>query len=207
MMEPFTVALHAVKRAGTVSGKSVLVIGGGTIGTLVVLTARAYGALPIAVSDIAAGRRQNALNLGADAALDPASASLKEQAAELAGEGFEVVFEASGAPRALRQAFDLVRPGATIVQIGTLGTEDVPLPANQVMVREIQFLGSFRYANEFDEAIRLAAARRVNLQPLISRVLPLCEVCAGMPLASAKHRTLKVQPQTSSHPHHIPTIS
>jgi L-idonate 5-dehydrogenase len=195
MMEPFAVALHAVKRAGTVSGKRVLVIGGGPIGMLVALTARAFGALPVAVSDITAGRRKNALSLGADAALDPASSCLRQQVAELVGEGFEVVFEASGAPRALRQAFDLVRPGGTIVQIGTLGTEDIPIPANQVMVREIQFIGTFRYANEFDEAIRLAADGRVDLKPFISHVLPLNEVCQGIALAAGKEAVLKVQLQ------------
>ncbi len=197
LMEPFAVALHAVKRAGTVSGKSVLVVGGGPIGTLVAMTARVFGALPVVVSDIAAGRRNNALNLGADGALDPASGSLQQQVVEIIGEGFEVVFEASGAPRALRQAFDLVRPGATIVQIGTLGTEDVPLPANQVMVRETQFIGSFRYANEFDEAIRLVTSGRVNMQPLVSHVLPLSEVCAGMALAASKDSVFKVQLQTA----------
>jgi L-idonate 5-dehydrogenase len=93
----------------------------------------------------------------------------------------------------LRQGFDLVRPGGCIVQIGTLGTEDIPLPANQVMAREIQFVGSFRYANVFDEAIRLATAGRVNLKPLISRVVPLAEVSEAMALASAKDGVMKVQ--------------
>jgi L-idonate 5-dehydrogenase len=195
MMEPFAVALQAVKRSGTVSGKSVLVAGGGPIGLLVALTARAFGAVPVVVSDIAVGRRKKALDLGADAVIDPTSSSLSKRVRELAGDGFEVAFEASGAPRALRQAFDLVRPGATIVQIGTLGTQDVPLPANQVMVRELQFIGTFRYANVFDEAIRLAAAGRVNLQPLISQVLPLADINKAMSLAASKEDVLKVQVQ------------
>jgi L-idonate 5-dehydrogenase len=195
MIEPFAVALHAVKRAGTVSGKSVLVVGGGPIGLLVALTARAFGALPVVVSDIAVGRRKNALALGADAALEPTSNALTQHVRELTGDGFDVVFEASGAPRALRQAFDLVRPGATIVQIGTLGTDDVPLPANQVMVREIQFIGTFRYANVFDEAIRLASTGRVNLQPLITQVMQLEDINEAMALAASKENALKVQVQ------------
>lgn len=192
-IEPFAVALHAVKRAGTVSGKSVLVVGGGPIGLLVALTAHAYGALPVVLSDVVAARRKTALELGVEAVLDPAAPALPEQVRELTGEGFEVVFEASGAPPALRQAFDLVQPGATIVQIGTLGTADVPLPANQVMVREIQFIGTFRYGDVFGEAIRLAATRRVNLAALISRVYPLGQVAEAMALASAKENVLKVQ--------------
>lgn len=196
LMEPFAVALHALKRPGTISGKSVLVMGGGPIGLLVAMAARAYGATPLALSDIVSGRRRKALSLGADVALDPAAASLRGQVEELTRGGFEVVFEASGAPAALRSAFDLVRPGGTIVQIGTLGTEDIPLPANQVMVREIQFMGSFRYGNVFEEAIHLVASGRVNLQPLISQVLPLSKVREAMALAQAKDDVLKVQIRT-----------
>ncbi len=192
LMEPLAVALHAVKRAGTVSGKSVLVLGAGPIGVLVLLAARAYGAGPVAVSEIVAARRKKALDFGAEAAWDPMAASFEPQARQLSGQGFDVVFEASGSPAALRQAFDLVRPGGTIVQIGTLGTEDIPLPANQVMVRETQFIGSFRYGNVFGEAIRLAASGRVNLRPLVSEVLPLKRVSEAMTLAGVREKVLKV---------------
>lgn len=61
MLEPFAVALHAVKRAGTVSGKRVLVTGGGPIGLLVAMTARMFGAAPVALSDILESRRETAL--------------------------------------------------------------------------------------------------------------------------------------------------
>jgi L-idonate 5-dehydrogenase len=93
----------------------------------------------------------------------------------------------------LRQAFSLVRPGGTIVQIGTLGTDDVPLPANHLMAREIQLIGSFRYGNVFEEAIRLVAAGRVKLEPLISEVFPLSELPQAMQRSAAKDNVLKVQ--------------
>jgi L-idonate 5-dehydrogenase len=193
MMEPLAVALHAVKRARTVSGKRVLVMGGGPIGLLVAITARAFGATPIALCDIIAARRKTALELGTDAALDPSAKDHPEQVRELTGDGFDVIFEASGARPALRQAFDLVRPGGTIVQIGTLGTEDIPLPANQLMVREIQFIGSFRYGNVFDEAIRLVASGRLNLRPFITGLFPLKEAAQAMARAADKAHALKVQ--------------
>lgn len=193
MLEPFAVALHAVKRAGVISGKRVLVVGGGPIGLLVAMTAKTFGAAPVALSDILESRRKTALTLGADVALDPSAKNLAEQVREITGDGFDFVFEASGAKPALRQAFDLVRPGGTIVQIGTLGTEDIPLPANLLMVREINFIGSMRYGNVFDEAIRLVAAGRIDLRPLISGVLPLAEAGEAMRLASDKNSALKVQ--------------
>ena len=104
-----------------------------------------------------------------------------------------MIFEASGARPALRQAFDLVRPGGTIVQIGTLGTEDIPLPANLLMNREINFIGSMRYGDVFDEAIRLIATNRIDLRPLITGVLPLAEAGRALRLAADKNQALKVQ--------------
>lgn len=193
MIEPFSVALHAVKRAGLISSKRVLVTGGGTIGLLVATIARRFGAVPVAVSDIIPARRRRANELGADAALDPLANDLRDQVKELTGDGFDVIFEASGAPVALQSAFDLVRPGGTIVQIGTLGTENIPIPANQIMVREINFIGSMRYGEIFDEAIRLAATGRINLSPFIGDTFALSETEKALQFAAGKFNAMKVQ--------------
>jgi L-idonate 5-dehydrogenase len=193
MIEPLAVAVHAVKRAAPIDGKRVLITGAGTIGLLVGLTARAFGALPVTVSDLVPERRAKAIELGLDAALDPAAPSFAAAAASLAPDGFDIVFEASGAAPALRGAFDLVRPGGTIVQIGTLGTADIPLPANLIMNREINFIGSMRYGDVFDECIRLVAAGRIPLRPLLSEVFPLSEVGRAFDLASSRSQAFKVQ--------------
>jgi L-idonate 5-dehydrogenase len=193
MIEPLAVALHAVKRPTTVSGMRVLITGGGTIGLLTALTAKAFGAVPVVLSDIVSERRKSALNCGIDEVLDPSEKNLQQKAIEITGDGFDIIFEASGARPALRQAFDLVRPGGTIVQIGTLGTEDIPLPANQVMAKEIQFMGSFRYGNVFDEAIRLVMAKRIDLRLFITGILPLKDINKAMKLAGDKTNALKVQ--------------
>jgi L-idonate 5-dehydrogenase len=195
MIEPLAVGLHAIKQAGSVSGKKILVIGGGTIGLLAAVTAKAFGAVTVVVSDIVMERRLTALELGVDAVLNPLDKDLKKQVRDIAGYGFDVILEASGAGVALRQAFDLVRPGAVIVQIGTLGVEDIPIPANQVMVKEIHFIGSFRYGNVFDEAINLVNSGRIDLKPFITDVLSLHDISKAVLLASDKVNALKVQIQ------------
>jgi L-idonate 5-dehydrogenase len=195
MIEPFAVALHAVKRAGAISGRRVMITGAGAIGLLAAITARAFGAAPVAISDLVAERRAKAEELGIDAVLDPAAADFAARAHALSGGGFDFVFEASGAPPALRSAFDLVRPGGTIVQIGTLGTADIPLPANKLMNKEINLVGSMRYGNVFDEAIRLVAAGRVDLRPLINAVFPLEDSVKAFEFAADKARSFKVQIQ------------
>jgi 2-desacetyl-2-hydroxyethyl bacteriochlorophyllide A dehydrogenase len=193
MIEPLAVALHAVKRAGDISGKKILVTGGGTIGLLTAITAKAYGAGKVIVSDMVPERRNFALESGADHVLDPSGQNMEEQVQQLTGSGFDLIFEASGSVAALRQAFDIVRPGGTIVQIGTLGTENISLPANKLMVKEIQLIGSFRYGNIFDEAIALVSSGRINLRPFITGVLPFSDISKAMHLAADKVHSLKVQ--------------
>lgn len=195
MIEPLAVVLHAIKQAGTVSGKRILVTGGGTIGLLAAVTAKAFGSFPVVVSDIVEERRQSALKCGIDYVLNPLDINFQRRVKDITGDGFDVIFEASGAAPALRQAFDLVRPGGTIVQIGTIGIEDVPLPANQLMVKEINLIGSFRYGNVFDEAIRLVDSGRIDLGPFITGVLSIHEITSAMSLASDKVNALKVQVQ------------
>ncbi len=193
MIEPFAVALHALNRAGSVSGRRVLVTGGGPIGLLTVIAARTYGATCVALSDPMEERRQMALAVGADAVLDPTANSFRQRSADLAESGFDVVLEASGSAAALRQALEAVRRGGTLVQVGIFSAAEISLPINQLVVREIQFSGSFRYGNVWEEAIRLIASGRVNLRPLISRVFPLAEAVQALELACAKSGVVKVQ--------------
>jgi L-idonate 5-dehydrogenase len=178
----------------------VLVTGAGTIGLLVATVARAFGATMVAVSDIVEARRAKAIEFGADAAFDPAAGDLDARVRELTGAGFDFVFEASGSPLALRGAFDVVRRGGTIVQIGTLGTADIPLPVNRIMTNEISLIGSMRYGDVFDEAIRLVTSRRVNLGRFISGVFAMDDVAEALRQAADKTRSLKIQVAFESKP-------
>ena len=192
MTEPLSVAVHAAKRAGGVSGKSVLVIGGGAIGQLTALVARTFGASRVVLSDTVAFPRDLAVELGADGALDGSSPDLVSAAAQHVEDGFDVVFEASGASAAVPAAIALARRGGTIVQIGTLPSE-VAAPLNMIMARELDYLGSFRFANSFGIALDLLASGRVNVEPLINASYPLSDMKAAMDRAIGKDRVVKVQ--------------
>jgi L-idonate 5-dehydrogenase len=193
MMEPFAVALHAAQRAGSLAGKRILVTGGGPIGLLAVIVARTYGAATVALSDPVECRRAMAAKIGADVTLDPAAAGFSEEVAQLTGDGFDVMFEASGAPPAVRQAFEIVRRGGTLVQIGVYSQQEISLPVNQLMIREMQFVGSFRYGNVFEEGIRLLSSGRTNLRPLVSSVYPLSQAAEALVAAGQRDRAVKVQ--------------
>jgi L-idonate 5-dehydrogenase len=195
MLEPLAVALHAIKRSGGVSGKRVLVLGAGTIGRLVAGAAKAHGAAPVAITEIVPERRKKAADCGVPFVFDPHDKHFLDEAMELSGLGFDAIFEASASPLALRQAFDVVRPGGTIVQIGTLPTEDIPLPALRIMRKEISYVGSQRYGDVFDEAIRLVASGRINLHPLMSDEFRADDAAKAFHVATDRAHSLKVQLQ------------
>lgn len=193
MIEPLAVALHAVRRAGKVDGKRILVTGAGTIGLLTALTAKALGAADIALSDIIPERREHARKFGITTTIDPAYKRINQQLHNSTEDGFDIIFEASGSSVALQQCFDMIKAGGTIVQIGTIGQESVPLPANQLMVREIQLLGSFRYDDVFDECINLVSSGKIDVRPFITDILPMNDAVKAMDLAADKINALKIQ--------------
>ena len=192
MLEPLSVALHATQRAGDLAGASVFVAGGGAIGQLIALAARAFGAGQVTLGDPAEFPRVFAIEQGADAALNPADDTSEQEAMEISGGGFDVVFEAAGSTHALIHALKIVRRGGTIVQVGTLPSE-VPVPANLIMSKELTVIGSFRFAHVFPMALQFAASRRIKVEPLISKTFPFDQTSLAMAMAVAKDRVIKIQ--------------
>ncbi len=191
--EPLSVALHAVNRAGSVLGRSVLVTGAGPIGCLIVMAARLAGAARVAVTDVVEGPLAVAKSVGADRCVRadqlPGGAG---SVAEVLGEA-DIAFEVSGSPAALATCLGAVARGGRIVQVGTLPAEGLPFPANQIMVREIDYVGTFRFGVEFEWSVRYLTEGRVDVQPLLSAQYPLREAEAAFRLASDKSRAVKVQ--------------
>ena len=107
-------------------GERVVVLGQGTVGMLVGLLARLNGAARVAVVDPVERRRSLAVDLGASTALDPSDAT-PERLAEILGGRPDLVYEASGSPRALQSAIDAVADEGTVTVCSWYGTKDVPL--------------------------------------------------------------------------------
>jgi L-idonate 5-dehydrogenase len=191
--EPLSVALHAVNRAGSVLGKRVLVTGAGPIGCLIVMAARLAGAAQIVVTDVVDRTLAMAKTVGADRCVrvDQVSGG-PEAAAQAVGE-VDVALEAAGHPTALATCLAAVVRGGRIVQVGTLPPEGLPFPANQIMVREIDYVGTFRFGVEFDWAVRYLTEQRVDVKPLLSAQFPLQDADAAFRLAADKSRSIKVQ--------------
>ena len=136
LAEPLSVGLHAIQRAGSVFGKQVLVTGCGPIGTLLIGALRRAGAARIVAVDIADKPLECARAMGADETIN--IAKQPEALAPFAvNKGvFDVMFEASGNDRALRNGLDVVAPRGVIVSIGLGG--DSTLPLNQLVGKELE---------------------------------------------------------------------
>lgn len=166
MMEPLAVAYHAVKTAGDLKGKRVLIVGAGTIGLLALLCCRIAEPKEILVSDLSAERRELALKLGADAAVDPVTEA--EKLADV-----DVAFEAVGAGASVRSAMAALRIGGTAVWIGN-NKPMIELNMQQVVTRELKIRGSFLYDMEdFGTVVDLINQGTLDVSGLISREIPL----------------------------------
>ena len=190
--EPLSIGLHAVHRAGNLTGKTVLVTGGGTIGSMSVIAARLAGAAHIVCCDIADRPLQTARSVGADIGLRTDLATDAELLAQLA-DSADVCIEAAGSPAALMTCLQAVRKGGRIVQVGTLPAEGLMFPANSVMARELDYVGAFRAAHAFDWAVQYLRTRRVDVRPLLSAQIPLSRSLEAFELASDRTRSTKVQ--------------
>jgi L-idonate 5-dehydrogenase len=191
MAEPFAVTLHAVARAGSLTGKRVLVTGCGPIGALAIIAARAHGAREIVVTDMMDAVLNKALEVGADRVINVAENPGHLQAYAANKGYFDVQFEASGNERAVRSGLEVLRPRSILVQLGLGG--DVAIPQNMVVAKEIEMKGTFRFHEEFALAIDLINHRRVDLKPLLTDVFALQDAVKAFETAADRTRSMKVQ--------------
>jgi L-idonate 5-dehydrogenase len=186
--EPLAVALHAVNRGPVLVGKSVLITGAGTIGCLTVIAARLAGARAITVSDVLDRPLATATAVGADRTI-----RADRDADALALPQFDVAYEISGSFAALKACVAAVRRGGTVVQVGTLPHEPLPFVVNEIMSKELDLKGAFRWGIEFDWAVDYLSSHRVDVRPLLSRQFPLHDAVKAFELAKDKTRSTKVQ--------------
>jgi L-idonate 5-dehydrogenase len=193
MAEPFSVALHAVSRAGPLMGRNVLVAGSGPIGALVVLAARLHGAREIVATDLVDAPLATAAAVGADRTINVAHdpAAMRDYANDKGY--FDIVFEASGNQAAMASALAALKPRGTLVQIGLAGSASLPI--DRIVAREIALRGSFRFVEEFALAVALIGSGRADVAPIISHTLPLTGFREAFDLASDRRRAMKVQIQ------------
>lgn len=189
--EPLAVCLHAVGRAGDITGKSVLVIGAGPIGLITMMAAKRKGAGRVMISDIAAGALSYASRLGADQTVDVSSGPDALLDAVKA-HPVDVVYEASGSPAGVAAAIGAVKRGGTIVQIGNLPGGLFPAPVNAIMSKELNFVGTFRFSHEYFEAVEMIADGSIDMLSIVTGSRPLDQAVDAVKLAFDRSQSVKV---------------
>jgi threonine dehydrogenase-like Zn-dependent dehydrogenase len=187
MLEPVTIALHAVDRGDIIPGKTVAVSGAGTIGLLIQQIAMRAGAAGVLAIDPMVEKRRTAARLGADWTADPfAEDAVALGMACTEGRGFDVVFEASGEASAAVQCLRLAGKYGTVVFVG-IGADcpDAAFDPFTLLVNELTLRGSLLAPYVYPRALSLLP--KLELQEMITQVVPLEDL--GQALAGRKAGT------------------
>ncbi|MGW1894057.1 zinc-dependent alcohol dehydrogenase [Streptomyces sp. NPDC002004] len=192
LVEPLATPVHAVAKAGDLTGRSVAVLGAGPIGLFTLIAARHAGAARIAVTDLLAGKRARALRLGAHAALPAGSPDLVAQAHAALGGPADVVFDCVARGQSMAQATDLVAKGGQIVVVGVGAVGTTPVRLDLVQDREIRIEGTLMYtAEDYRTAMSLIASGAVDTAEIVTATYPL-EAAAAAFSASLDPEHVKV---------------
>ncbi|NYD76421.1 L-idonate 5-dehydrogenase [Arthrobacter cupressi] len=167
LVEPASVAWHAVARAGDVAGKTAMVIGSGPIGALAVAVLKRAGASRIVAVDMHDKPLEIARAVGADEVLKG------DDAEAIAAVEADVVIESSGSHFGLASAIKGAVRGGKVVMVGLLPTGPQPVFISLAITRELELLGSFRFNDEIDEVIAALADGSLQVDPVVTHEFTL----------------------------------
>ena len=169
MAEPVACCLHGIDLAGIKAGDRVCIVGGGAIGLIMLQLAKLSGASSLVLSEPNEKRRQVALSLGADAAIDPTAPDARSAYEAALGDGADVVIECVGNNAAVKSAFQLAKKGATIVLFSVPKVDATfDLPLFDVYKKELTIRGSFVNPDTHERAVRLINSGKLDFTSIIT---------------------------------------
>ena len=172
MLEPVSVALHAVKVSQIRGGETALVIGAGMIGLLTLQAARAAGSSRVLIADVDLTRLRLAESLGATETMLLSGDDLAREVVHRTGSGVDVALEAVGRNQTIQAAIHSVRKGGTVTLIGNIEPQ-ITIPLQVVVSRQLRLQGTAASCGEYPEAIDLISRGEIQVRPLITAVAPL----------------------------------
>ena len=179
LVEPIAVGLRAVRRAGFEAGQSALVFGGGPIGAVTVQCLKALGAGQIIVAEVAEARKRKALEIGADAVIDPTEEDVTERVRELTGgEGAEHSFDAAGIQATIQGALHATRKGGSVTII-SIWEGPVEINPNDIVLSELNVRGTICYSpQDFADTITMLQDGSISTEGIITERIELADVVA-----------------------------
>jgi 2-desacetyl-2-hydroxyethyl bacteriochlorophyllide A dehydrogenase len=185
LIEPLSTPVHAVRLAGDVAGRSVAVLGTGTIGLFTIAVLRAHGAGKIVSTDPNPAKRARAAALGADVTIDARAQDVVGQVREALGGSADIVFDCVAIQSSMDQAIAIADKGGTVVVVGVpAAAVTVPLPI--VQDHQIRIQGSATYLPEdYRESTDLLSRGAVKSADFVTATRPLAQVAEAFELASS----------------------
>lgn len=178
LAEPLACCLHGIDRVGIRPGENVLVIGGGTIGQIMLQLARLAGAAKVVLSEPVEIRRELAVRLGADAAIDPLHEDMPQRLSELLSrDGADVVIECVGNPRTSAQAIDAAAGCGRVMLFGVPNPDAVlQTKMHPIFQKELTIMGSFVNPDTHSRAVALLSSGQLKLKELITHRFPVSQL-------------------------------
>jgi threonine dehydrogenase-like Zn-dependent dehydrogenase len=185
LIEPLSTPVHAVRLAGDVAGRSVAILGAGTIGLFTLAVLRAHGAGTVVSTDPNLAKRQRAEALGADVTIDARAPDVTGQVREALGGSADIVFDCVAIQSSVDQAIAIADKGGTVMVVGVpAGEVTVPLPI--VQDHQIRIQGSATYLPEdYAESALLLGRGAVRTADFVTATRPLAQVAEAFELASS----------------------
>ena len=192
LIEPLSVATHAVRRADIRLGETVLIIGAGAIGMMVAAMCRRSGAARIIIADFSDVRLDMALRVGATDAVNSGRVDLEEEVSRLTnGKGVDKSFECVGRESCFLQAIMTLKANGTCTVVGIYEKPMVTFPASRLVTHEIHIQGAQGYCWDFPIAI--AAARDLPMDQFVTHTFPMSELQQALETAlDPKSGSIKV---------------
>lgn len=190
MIEPLAVAVHAVRRAGDVTGKDICVLGAGPIGILVAQVAKGLGARKVMVTDVSQIRLEKAKECGADLCVNTREKDFGQEFVACFGpDKADVIYDCAGNNVTMGQAIQYARKGSTIILVAVFATRgDIDLAV--LNDHELDLNTSMMYRDEdYRKAIELVEEGKVHLKPLISKHFAFQDYLAAYQYIDANRET------------------
>jgi 2-desacetyl-2-hydroxyethyl bacteriochlorophyllide A dehydrogenase len=183
LIEVAAVAVHSAARAGSVEGRSCLVLGSGPVGLVLLKVLRALGVSQLVATDVSHVRLELAEACGADLARPPQA---ETEIAAAAPNGFEVAFDCAGNEPSLAQALRLTRRGGTVV-LTAIFPDQCTLSMTAIQRGERSLVGVQMYGRaDFERVAELIQAGRLDLSGIVTHRLPLARVAQAFELLAGR---------------------
>lgn len=178
--EPLSCVLSGIKKIKPMPSKSAVLIGAGPIALIYLVMLKASGVKPIIVSEPNADRRNKAIEMGADYAFDPTTCDLIKEVHEIVPRGTDYAIDVVGSQ--LANAISCVRKRGTVLLFGLNNMAKPQLRQSEIVLNEINILGTYVDDATFNDTVDILEKGILDLEPLITHVLPLEDFEKGVEL-------------------------